>query len=128
MICWAVMLVPCPRTTHYIDPEWTSREPGHSTSLHPDFRHLPLCGAVAADGSQGPPDEREAGAASLHFALLPMRPTMDLCGSVRLQSCPDSIHLHLSAMGPFATHAGHASRTALALHLEPCLPVWVTVL
>ena len=41
------------------------------TSLRPDPSHLPLCGAVAADGSQGPPDEREAGAAlSLHVVAL----------------------------------------------------------
>ena len=77
------MLVPHPRTTYYIDPDRTSREPGQGnvTPSRPRAPTLNMC-SVAADGSQRPPDEREAGAApSLHVVALATE-LMDFRGSV----------------------------------------------
>ena len=97
------------------------------TSLRPDPSHLPLCGAVAADGSQGPPDEREAGAAlSLHVVALATNDGSLRFGSAavlpRFHSPPPECH---GAGSPIATRAGHAKVNQTAV--GSALNAWVVL-
>ena len=91
------MLVPYPQVTPTSNPVGPPGDRTGASAFPSDPRHPPnglqqsrvLRRNLAGVGleSRSPP------------TLSSMRPTVDLCGSVRLMTCPDSIHLHLSAMG-----------------------------